>query len=64
MKNNINFFDGYKFRQAMKSSALNYDFYAEDYELSKESRLILASMDIEKMWRHLYHKLAKKLASG
>jgi hypothetical protein len=62
MKNNINFFDGYKFRQAMKSTALNYDFYGEDYELSKESRLALASMDVGKMWRHLYYKLAKKLA--
>ena len=61
MKNNINFFDGYKFRQA-KSLTETPDFRGENWELEKEQILTDAEISLERMWVHLYHKLAKKLA--
>ena len=57
-------FDGYKFRQAMKSSRPTEEFYyCEDYELHKEGRLNLASEDCQRMWRHLWQKMATALKS-
>ena len=57
-------FDGYKFRQAMKSSSKsNTNFYGEDWELHREARLSLASNDCQRMWRHLWQKMAIALKS-
>ena len=61
MKKNINNFDGYKFRQA-KSLTETPDFRGEDWELEKEQILKDVSASLERMWLHLYYKLAKKLA--
>ena len=54
-------FDGFKFRQA-KATTPTPDFRGEDWELEKESILKDAETSLEKMWVHLYYKLAKKLA--
>ena len=56
-------FDGYKFRQAMSLTKTNYDNYGEDWELSRETRLSLASNDCQRMWRHLWQSLATALKS-
>lgn len=53
-------FDGFKFRQAKAQTPLP-DFRGEDWELEKEQVLKNAQMALERMWVHLYHKLAKKL---
>ena len=54
-------FDGYKFRQA-KSRTETPRFRGEDWELEKETILKDAEASTERMWVHLYYKLAKKLA--
>lgn len=54
-------FDGFKFRQA-KSQTPTPNFRGEDWELEKESILKDAEKATERMWVHLYYKLAKKLA--
>lgn len=54
-------FDGYKFRQA-KAQTQVPDFRGEDWELEKEQVLKDAATSLERMWVHIYHKLAKKLA--
>jgi len=56
-------FDGFKFRQA-KTQTPTPDFRGEDWELEKEKVLADAARSLERMWVHLYYKLAKKLASG
>ncbi len=62
-------FDGYKFHQAMSLTKTNYakenygNFYGEDWELYRESRLNLASNDCQRMWRHLWQKMAIALKS-
>jgi hypothetical protein len=56
-------FDGYKFRQAMKSSSSNTNFYGEDWELHRTTRLEEASNDCQRMWRHLWQKMATALKS-
>jgi len=61
MKTNIKDFDGFKFRQAKAQNPVP-DFRGEDWELEKESILKDAETSIERMWVHLYYKLAKKLA--
>ena len=61
MKTNIKDFDGFKFRQAKATTPVP-DFRGEDWELEKEQVLKDAETSLEKMWVHLYHKLAKKLA--
>ena len=61
MKTNIKDFDGYKFRQA-KATTPTPNFRGEDWELEKEQVLKDAETSLEKMWVHLYYKLAKKLA--
>ena len=61
MKTNIKDFDGFKFRQA-KAQTQAPDFRGEDWELEKESILKDAGTSLERMWVHLYYKLAKKLA--
>ena len=54
-------FDGYKFRQAKAQTPVPC-FRGEDWELEKEQVLKDAEMSLERMWVHLYYKLAKKLA--
>ena len=54
-------FDGFKFRQA-KAQTPTPDFRGEDWELEKEQALKDAETSTERMWAHLYYKLAKKLA--
>lgn len=57
-------FDGYKFRQSMKqysSDNVKLDYFADDYELSKETILILATEDVARMWHHLWNKLSIKI---
>ncbi len=54
-------FDGLKFRQAKAQTPVP-DFRGEDWELEKESILKDAETSLERMWVHLYYKLAKKLA--
>ena len=61
MKTNIKDFDGFKFRQA-KAQTPTPDFRGEDWELGKEQMLKDAAVSLEKMWAHLWSKLAKKLA--
>ncbi len=61
MNKKIADFDVYKFRQA-KSQTQTPDFRGEDWELQKESILKDAETSTERMWVHLYYKLAKKLA--
>ena len=62
-------FDEYKFRQAMSLTKTNYakenygNFYGEDWELYRESRLNLASNDCQRMWRHIWQKMATTLKS-
>ena len=56
-------FDGFKFRQAKATTPVP-NFRGEDWELEKEQVLKDAETSLERMWVHLYHKLAKKLASG
>jgi len=63
MNKKIADFDGYKFRQA-KTQTPTPDFRGEDWELEKENILKDAEASLERMWMHLYYKLAKKLASG
>ncbi len=60
MKTNIKDFDGFKFRQA-KAQTPTPDFRGEDWELEKEQVLKDAETSLERMWAHLYYKLAKKL---
>ena len=54
-------FDGFKFRQAKGKTPVP-DFRGEDWELEKESILKDAEKATEKMWVHIWSKLAKKLA--
>ena len=54
-------FDGYKFRQA-KAQTPAPDFRGDDWELEKESILKDAEASTERMWLHIWSKLAKKLA--
>ncbi len=54
-------FDGFKFRQAKAQNPVP-DFRGEDWELEKEQILKDAQTSLERMWVHLYYKLAKKLA--
>ena len=54
-------FDWYKFRQA-KAQTQVPDFRGEDWELEKEQIFKDAETSLERMWVHLYYKLAKKLA--
>ena len=54
-------FDGYKFRQAMKCS--NTGFYGEDWEFHRTYRIETASNDCQRMWRHLWQKMATALKS-
>lgn len=54
-------FDGFKFRQAKAQNPVP-DFRGEDWELEKESILKDAEKAIERMWAHIWSKLAKKLA--
>lgn len=54
-------FDGFKFRQAKEKTPVP-DFRGEDWELEKEQILKDVSVSLGRMWAHLYHKLAKKLA--
>lgn len=61
METNIKNFDVYKFLQA-KSTTPAPNFRGEDWELEKEQILKDAYASLERMWVHLYHKLAKKLA--
>ena len=61
MKKNINNFDGYKFRQAEAQTQVP-DFRGEDWELEKEKILTDAGTSTERMWLHIWGKLAKKLA--
>ena len=61
MTTNINNFDGYKFRQAKAQTPVP-NFRGEDWELEKEQVLKDAETSLERMWVHLYYKLAKKLA--
>ena len=58
-------FDGYKFHQAMRAIApTNTNFFGSDWELSKESRLQVATYDIARMWRHIWQKLAQKVGAN
>ena len=62
MKTNIKNFDGYKFRQAKKSILGEApDFTGEDWELLKQIALDVADKATERMFVHLYYKLAHKL---
>ena len=61
MNKNLTNFDGYKFRQA-KNLTETPNFRGEDWELEKEQILKDAETSLERMWLHLYYKLAKKLA--
>lgn len=61
MKTNIKNFDGFKFRQA-KAQTPTPNFRGEDWELEKEQVLKDAETSLERMWVHLWSKLAKKLA--
>ncbi len=54
-------FDGYKFRQAKEKTPVP-NFRGEDWGLEKESILKDAEKAIERMWVHIWSKLAKKLA--
>ena len=54
-------FDEYKFLQA-KAQTPTPDFRGEDWELEKEQVLKDSETSLERMWVHLYYKLAKKLA--
>ena len=54
-------FDWYKFRQA-KAQTQVPDFRGEDWELEKEKILTDAGTSTERMWLHIWGKLAKKLA--
>ena len=54
-------FDGFKFRQAKEKTPVP-DFRGEDWELEKEQVLKDTATSLERMWAHLYYKLAKKLA--
>ena len=56
-------FDGFKFRQAKAQTPVP-NLRGEDWELEKEKVLADAARSLERMWAHLYYKLAKKLASG
>lgn len=53
-------FDGYKFQQAKCQTSVP-NFRGEDWELEKEQVLKDAETSLERMWVHLYHKLANKL---
>ena len=61
MNKKIADFDGFKFRQA-KVQTPTPDFRGEDWELEKEQVLKDAQMSLERMWAHIWSKLAKKLA--
>lgn len=61
---NFRRFDGYKFRQAMKSSSINTNFFGSDWELCKEKRLRDATYDTARMWRHIWQKLAQKVGAN
>ena len=61
---NLKKFDGYKFRQARKSTATPTTFYGSDWELCRERRLQIASEDTARMWRHLWQKLAQKVGAN
>ena len=64
MNNYLKLFDGYKFRQAMKSSSTSStNFYGEDWELHRTTRLEVSSNDCQRMWRHLWQSLATALKS-
>lgn len=54
-------FDGFKFSQAKAQTPVP-NFRGEDWELEKENILKDAETSLERMWVHLYYKLAKKLA--
>ena len=54
-------FDGFKFRQA-KAQNTTPDFRGEDWELEKEQMLKDTAASLEKMWVHIWSKLANKLA--
>ena len=54
-------FDGFKFLQA-KAQTPTPDFRGEDWEFEKEQVLKDTATSLERMWAHLYYKLAKKLA--
>ena len=54
-------FDGYKFRQAKEKNPVP-NFRGEDWELEKEQIIKDATTSLERMWAHLWSKLAKKLA--
>jgi len=58
-------YDGYKFRQAMRSTAPNAtNFFGSDWELVKELRLQSAADDTARMWQHLWQKLAQKVGGA
>ena len=54
-------FDGYKFHQAKEKTPVP-NFRGEDWELEKEQIIKDAGTSLEKMWVHLWSKLANKLA--
>ena len=54
-------FDGFKFRQAKEKTPVP-DFRGEDWELEKEQVLKDTATSLERMWVHIWSKLAKKLA--
>ena len=61
MKTNIKDFDGFKFRQAKAATPVP-NFRGEDWELEKEQILKDTEKATERMWVHIWSKLAKKLA--
>ena len=61
MKTNIKDFDGFKFRQA-KAQVPTPNFRGEDWEFEKEQILKDSETSLERMWVHIWSKLAKKLA--
>ena len=54
-------FGGFKFRQAKETTQVP-DFRGEDWELEKEQVLKDTATSLERMWVHIWSKLAKKLA--
>ena len=57
-------FDGYKFHQAMRATTPTTGTYGSDWELCKELRLQVATNDCQRMWRHLWQKLAQKVGAN
>ena len=63
MNKKIFYFDGYKFRQAMKTTTPVTATYGSDWELMRELRLQVAENDTARMWRHIWQKMATALKS-